>query len=790
MANDTLKFLITVDNKQGVANLKKFENASLATTAAIGKSFTKLTKTVAIASAAIFGAAAIKGSKDMIRAYGDFEKSLANVSTLVDTSAVDMEKLKKQLLELPSVLGSVKDNTDALYQAISAGVEPAKAVQFVAESAKAAAAGLSDTFTAVEGGTTILNSYGMESGRIVEVFDQMFIAVKAGKTTFEELASSIGKVAPIASATGVTTKELFASIAALTKQGIRTKESVTALKQAFSNIIKPGSKAADAAKELGIQFNAMELKSKGLKVFLADIKKATGGNVETMSNLFGSVEALNAVLALTSDKGAKDFVNILGDMETAGSGVTAEAFGKQSKTFSRSMSTVSTSLEKIGILVGTKVVPPIADMLFKFSEFVDKNKEFITAKIVGVFQLFGEAWQVIKNTFDLLLPVLKPVFKLFETAVEILRGFLRILNGVINALKPFMEFLGKILETIGRVVSATADLVGLGSGAENGRLKGEIKLRAKVLDLQKEYIDNLNDLDRRFKEEDITKEGSKGIHLTKLTPDDLVTETFWGSQKDTLESYMKSVQILRDEFNEVMGEIEHKASKKNYELKFIFKGEGSSILPLGEKITEMGEMFGRLFTEVEDDHSVPFSFEDAAGQALSSAFGYVEDGFSRMFDSIVEGTFNVKTSFKDMAVDILRSVSKMLANKAISELLGLLAGSIGGMLGGGMPYIPALAGGGTATAGRAHIVGERGPELFIPGKTGTVVPNSNMGGGGFNVVNNITVSNEGGGGDPASDKRMAKEVASAIDEQIKRVIASQRRPGGILNPNQAIPRRA
>lgn len=47
--------------------------------------------------------------------------------------------------------------------------------------------------------------------------------------------------------------------------------------------------------------------------------------------------------------------------------------------------------------------------------------------------------------------------------------------------------------------------------------------------------------------------------------------------------------------------------------------------------------------------------------------------------------------------------------------------------------IPMLAGGGTARAGMAHIVGERGPELFVPGRTGTVIPNHDLGGDVFVV---------------------------------------------------------
>jgi len=913
MANQQLKFIISVDSKPGISNLKKFEKATLDTTAKVSGAFKKMSKTIAAATAAIFGAAFIKGTKDMIKLYGEFEKSLANVSTLVDTSAVDMEKLKQQILDLPSALGSAKENTDALYQAISAGVEPAKAVAFVAEAAKAAAAGLTTTFTSLEGGTTVLNSYGLEAENITSIFDQMFIAVKAGKTTFEELASSIGKVSPIASAAGVNTQELFSAIATLTKQGIRTKESVTALKQAFSNVIKPGSDATKMAEDLGIKFNAIELKAKGLKGFLDEIKKATGGNVAVMSKLFGSVEALNAILALTSDKGAKDFNDILQEMSKGGIGVTAEAFEKQSKTFSRSMTTIKTSLEKLAIVVGSKVIPPLASMLNKISDFIDRNREFIASKIVKVYELFGAAWMVIKDTFKLLLPILKPVFHLFEIAADVLKTFLRILDKVIKALQPFMNFLGTILNTVVNVIRKIVTLGGLIGDSTGGdevedRLRKQIKFQKQAEEAARRYqkeVSKLNDI--WTKEIDLTDK-AKAAGVTVLTAK-RTDVTFWSRVE--WDTYHERLDKAKKAFQKAMAEIRQDAeeagvavgeltssftplaqaqkeittttkaindqtnaiknlndvqavadqliqkhivleaemrqqmsaflkesalskdlstltaadflpqklpegmellriytqSLRDYEnqakrlnelsqrmggdILFSFYGEGSSIMPLGDKITQMGSMFGNLFNEVGEDRAVKFSFEDSAGNSLTTAFDTVQRGFEGMFDALIDGTLNVKESFKQLTVDILRNVSKMLANRAIAELIGLLATSIGGSLGGGTPYIPGLQTGGTAIAGNPYIVGERGPELFIPGKTGQVVPGNKIGGSGeVNVVNNITINNQGTSGNERDDRKMAKQVSRAVEDRIKEVIANQRRPGGLLNPNQAIPRRA
>lgn len=76
-----------------------------------------------------------------------------------------------------------------------------------------------------------------------------------------------------------------------------------------------------------------------------------------------------------------------------------------------------------------------------------------------------------------------------------------------------------------------------------------------------------------------------------------------------------------------------------------------------------------------------------------------------------------------------------LWNKTIGSLSFHIPGWVPGIGGNGfdVPDIPQLAKGGTANAGRMHLVGEHGPELFVPGMTGSVVPNGALGGGSFTI---------------------------------------------------------
>ena len=111
------------------------------------------------------------------------------------------------------------------------------------------------------------------------------------------------------------------------------------------------------------------------------------------------------------------------------------------------------------------------------------------------------------------------------------------------------------------------------------------------------------------------------------------------------------------------------------------------------------------------------------------------DMTKNFFDAIADGVSGVARTMGRVA-DII-TTPYQLAFRAIASLwnntVGRLHVSIPGFMGFGgisfdVPDIPMLAAGGTARGGRPHIVGERGPELFIPNQTGTVVPNGGFGG--------------------------------------------------------------
>ena len=326
------------------------------------------------------GAAALKTS-------ADFENAMAKVSTIADTTKTPLDVLKGKVVDLSNEMGvGVADIAEAQYQAISAGVDTASSIEFVSTAIKAAKGGFTDATTAVDGLTTVLNAYSLKADKATEISNQMLMAQNYGKTSFGDMASSMGKVIPIASTLNVSTKELFSSVAVLTKNGIATSEAVTGLKAAYSNIMKPSSDAAKVAKSIGLEFSSAHLQSVGWAGFLEEIKVKTNGNAETMAKLFGSTEALNSVLVLAG-KGSADFSEALTLMEEAG-GATQAAYEKMLTPTER----MNISLNKIKnslIQFGTALTPAFGKVAEVIGKAGDKLNNLSGAQVESILKWAG-----------------------------------------------------------------------------------------------------------------------------------------------------------------------------------------------------------------------------------------------------------------------------------------------------------------------------------------------------------------------------------------------------------------
>jgi len=167
----------------------------------------------------------------------------------------------------------------------------------------------------------------------------------------------------------------------------------------------------------------------------------------------------------------------------------------------------------------------------------------------------------------------------------------------------------------------------------------------------------------------------------------------------------------------------------------------------------------------------------------------VEEGIVSNLTEAVLGTQTLAQSAINVLNNLKRKLAEVAVEKAAAGIAGRIGGFIGNFFGGGggldsVPFIPSLGGAGFANGGRppvgkASIVGERGPELFVPSVSGTIIPNNKLGGGDSitNVITvNVDAANSAVSGSDANSQQLGQQIAVAIQSEL----INQKRPGGLL----------
>lgn len=321
-----------------------------------------------------------------------FESSMAKVGTIADTSAVSLDSIQKEIQDLSSETGvGVSDLAESVYSAISASVDTADAVSFVAQANALAVGGFTQTTTAVDILTTALNAYGLEADQTSNIADMLIQTQNLGKTTVDELASSMGKVIPTAKSLGVELDVLCGSYAVMTANGIATAETTTYFNSMLNELGKNGTSAAAALAE-GTQnikaggLTMAEAMERGLSLtdVLGVLDEQARKSGTSISNMFGSAEAGKAANVLWGnaekvDKAIKQMGNSAGAAQTA--------FEKMSDTSEFVDQKWQNALENLKIAIGN-AQPSLDGLMEKGTEIVNKLSEFVEAnpEVVGAIE--------------------------------------------------------------------------------------------------------------------------------------------------------------------------------------------------------------------------------------------------------------------------------------------------------------------------------------------------------------------------------------------------------------------
>lgn len=180
----------------------------------------------------------------------------------------------------------------------------------------------------------------------------------------------------------------------------------------------------------------------------------------------------------------------------------------------------------------------------------------------------------------------------------------------------------------------------------------------------------------------------------------------------------------------------------------------------------------------------------ARADEMNKSFENIGNAVANSFKGMLTGAMSFKDAMKGIISSVIDELFRLFV---VQQIVGIVAGAFGGATGtpgrgfGSSVNLAGRAYGGSVTGNTPYMVGERGPELFVPSGNGTIIPNSNMrggGGGGNNISVNVDAR---GSSDPAAVRAQVQqgilEAAPAIIAAAEaRTVASMRRPrlGGVM----------
>lgn len=363
--------------------------------------FSSACKKIGTALAGAFTAdKVIQFGKDVVTTAGQSEASFAKVTTLLDTSKINVDQyyssVKKGADESHI---SISDFSEAMYQALSASVDAGDAVDFTRKAVELSKAGFTSAATAVDVMTTAINAYGLSADDADHISDDLITTQNLGKTTVDELAASMGKVIPTASAYGVNIDNLCSSYAIMTKSGIATAESTTYLKGMLNELGDSGSDVSAVLKDkTGKSFAECMNSGMSLGDVLQVLSDSVDGNTTEFANLWHSQEAGTGALALVN-AGSKEFNSTLNQMQN-NAGTTASAYEKIEGTMEAKTEALKAKFSNLKSELGEKLIPvvdKVVDALSnkvipaieKAGQWIEKHKTLVESLVAGVLAAVG-----------------------------------------------------------------------------------------------------------------------------------------------------------------------------------------------------------------------------------------------------------------------------------------------------------------------------------------------------------------------------------------------------------------
>ena len=531
---------------------------------------------------------------------------------------------------------------------------------------------------------------------------------------------------------------------------------------------------------------------------LGDIAGATGADLSGIATAYGQIQAkgkLQTEELLQLQERGVDLAGVLKKEY----GLTGEEFSKALQKGQISAEAAEFALKKLTDAGGQYADGAIAQsdtLSGKFSTLQDNIDQL--ARTIG--QVLSP---VIKGVFDQAIQALGAINRLLASGRA--GAFNRKIGGIGSAITfgftsqavdDIEKFLGQISSQknkagIQQNIQALTQLSNVLKriGAEDPNAGRAVALQGRIMKMQSQNLQALKDLPKDQLTEitlpsltltpsNATSRASEAakervdmseamlVLLQKRREFELSSDRFG---KLGVERAIKLQQIIEGNMLPIerQNAIEEANFIRQQGINEIFKERANLLLAQVKGAQQLATNMAGL--ALEEQNKILIAQQEKMDQLYRSIGDSIQTGIVDSLTAAVEGT----KSLAEVASDTLRSLANIMLKFGLQTFLGGLGGNDGvgffSKLFGGR-----RASGGTVKGGTSYLVGERGPELFTPGRSGSIAPNNSM--GGANVTVNVDASGSRAQGDNANASQLGKAIGAAVQAEL----IKQQRPGGLL----------
>ncbi len=458
---------------------------------ALEKNLNRLATTIKTIAVGYIGKKLFDINKENLEYLADFEEGMKAVHTLLpDMSEKALGEMSKQAKQFAIDMKVLPEHiTPALYDAISAGIPDAEVFNFLKDAQVAARGGRTNLATSVDFLTNVINAYGRETISAREASDAMFIAMRNGKVSFEEMAAQMYSVIPAASAMEIPFDNIAAAVGRMGAQGTPVAQATTQLGAFIKELSSADSKAGDifqqATRKTLRQFIAEGNNLQDIIMVMDAAAKQL--NVEH-SDLFGSKEAGNVVLSLSKSKEA--FTKDLLDMQNAG-GDTENAYNKLNNTMRATFDGILSKVAVFKLNVADKYFPQVQEAADKLDESLDRmgkngTLDSLATSLGNLLASIITGFDKVVNNIDGIITKIDNLASFINGnlpgPIEIVKGlakaFLAIKTGMLikDGIGLFYGALKLIIPLVGKLTSGL-----YGASAAQGTLNATMALNPMML---------------------------------------------------------------------------------------------------------------------------------------------------------------------------------------------------------------------------------------------------------------------------------------------------------------------